>query len=52
MYLVQWSSGTVWRRHVDESVDSLQKEHATLEPVTPEPEELPGLPLYTSKHAR
>ena len=50
-YLVQWSSGTVLMRHIDhilESVDSSQDKPATPNPVTPEPEELPGLPLPPS----
>ena len=50
-YLVQLASGTVWRRHVDhmlESVDSPLEETVTPEPVTPELEELPRLPLSPS----
>ena len=47
-YLVQMTSGTVWKRHVDhmlESVDSPLEETVTPEPVTPELEELPRFPL-------
>ena len=47
-YLVQLASGTVWKRHVDhmlESVDSPLEETATPESITPELEELPRFPL-------
>ena len=47
-YLVQLASGTVWKRHVDhmlESVDSPLEETVTPEPVTHELEELPRFPL-------
>lgn len=50
-YLVQLTSGTVWRRHIDhmlESVDSPLEETVTPEPVTPELEELPRFPLSPS----
>ena len=44
-YLVQLTSGAVWRRHIDhilESVDSPQEEPVTPEPVISVPEELPS----------
>ena len=47
-YLVQLASGTVWKRHVDhmlESVDSPLEETVTPEPVIPELAELPRFPL-------
>jgi len=47
-YLVQLASGTVWKRHVDhtlESVDSPLEETVTPEPVTHELEELTRFPL-------
>ena len=47
-YLVQLASGSVWKRHVDhmlESVDSPLEETVTPEPVTHELEELPRFPL-------
>ena len=47
-YLVQLASGTVWRRHMLESVDSPLEETVTPEPVTPELEELPRFPLSPS----
>ena len=44
-YLVQLTSGAVWRRQIDhilESVDSPQEEPVTPEPIISVPEELPS----------